>query len=136
MMTGVLGTYIVCLLSYYATQRFATIGRYATAFNDLGQEIYETHPLIIEANVQLLGGLTIWESLVLYPGAPLLILNFPLSIIISFLFAKYVIRRFGILQLMFLGFRKPKDTHPKLTFPVPEPNGNNDVELIEEVITD
>lgn len=33
---------------------------------------------------------------------------------------------------MFLGFRKPLDTHPKLTFPIPEPNGNGEVECVEE----
>lgn len=134
MITGVLGTYIVCSLSFYATQRFSFLERYATSFNNLGQEIYETHPVIIELNVQVLGGLTIWETVVLYPGAPLLILNFPLSLLFAYFFASKVISRSGYLQLMFLGFRKPLVTHPRLTFPVPEPNGNgnNDVECIEE----
>jgi fucose 4-O-acetylase-like acetyltransferase len=147
MITGVLGTYIVSLLSYYACKRFISLERYATAFNNLGQEIYETHPLIIEFNVQVLGGLTIWETVVLYPGAPLLILNFPLSILFAYFFASKVISRSEYLQLMFLGFRKPKETHPKLTFPVPVPNGDNgvdgileeeEVEVVEEIpiITD
>ena len=134
--TGVLGTYIVCLLSYYACMRFTSLDRYAGKLNNLGQEIYETHPLIIETNVQLFGGLSIWESLVIYPGVPLLILNFPLSVIISYLFASKVVNRSGILQFMFLGFRKPKDVILKPTFPVPEPNGNDNIECIEEVITD
>ncbi|TFG31066.1 acyltransferase [Candidatus Thorarchaeota archaeon] len=132
MITGVLGTYILCLLSYYACMGFPFIARYATKFNNLGQEIYETHPLIIEFNVQVLGGLAIWETLVLYPGAPLVILNFPLSLIISYLFASKIISRSGGLQLMFLGFRKPLEIHPKQTFPVPEPNGNRGVECINE----
>ncbi|MGY5857951.1 MAG: acyltransferase [Candidatus Thorarchaeota archaeon] len=136
MITGILGTYIVCLTSYYAVKRFSFLARYATRFNKLGQEIYETHPLMIELNVQVLGGLAIWETVVIYPGAPLLIINFPLSILFAYFFASKVINRSGYLQLMFLGFRKPLETHPKLTFPVPVPNGNGDkhVECIEDAI--
>lgn len=136
MVTGILGTYIVCLLSYYAGKHSSALTRYATSFNDLGQEIYETHPLIIEANVQLLGGLAIWESLTFYPGAPLVIINFPFAIIFSYLIASRIISRSSVLQLMFLGFKKKKDVHPKQTFPVPEPNGDNDVECVEEPIID
>ncbi|MHA1135746.1 MAG: acyltransferase family protein [Candidatus Thorarchaeota archaeon] len=135
MITGVLGTYIVSLLSYYACKRFVSLERYATNFNSLGQEIYETHPVIIELNVQVLGGLAIWETVVLYPGAPLLVLNFPLSILFAYFFASKVIARSEYLQIMFLGSRKPKETHPKLTFPVPVPNGDNgdhNVECIKE----
>ena len=132
MVTGVVGTYIVGLLSYYACKRFVSLERYATSFNNLGQEIYETHPLIIELNVQVLGGLAIWETLVIYPGAPLVILNFPLSILFAYFFASKVISRSEYLQIMFLGFRKPKETHPKLTFPVPIPNGDNGQEQVEQ----
>jgi len=129
MITGVLGTYIVCLFSYYATMKIPALARYATRFNNLGQEIYETHPLMIELNVQVLGGLAIWETVVLYPGAPLLIINFPLSILFAYFLSSKVISRSGYLQLMFLGFKKPRETHPKLTFPVPEPNGNGNKEV-------
>ncbi|MGY5872188.1 MAG: acyltransferase [Candidatus Thorarchaeota archaeon] len=135
MYTGILGTYIVCLLSYYAGKYSSRITRYATSFNKFGQEIYETHPLIIEVNVQLLGGLAILGSLAFYPGAPLLIINFPLAIILSYLFAHLVIRRSGALQLAFLGFRKRSETQVKLTFPVPVPNGNDDIECVEELLS-
>ena len=150
MLTGVLGTYIVCLLSFYAGKYSDRLTRYATSYNNLGQEIYEIHPLIIEANVQFLGGLVIWESLAFYLGAPLLIFNFITAIFVTYLIASQVIGRFGILQLAFVGFRKTKksyplafmgfgktkETHPKPTFPVPEPNGNNDVECVEEPISE
>ena len=144
MFTGILGTYIVCLLSYYAGKYSNRVTRYATSYNKVGQEIYEIHPLIIEANVQFLGGLLIWESLTFYPGAPLLILNFSAAIIVSYLIATQVIGRFGILQLAFMGFRKTKKSYPlpfmgfrktKEAYPKPpvfsEPNGNTDVELEE-----
>ncbi|MGY5881130.1 MAG: acyltransferase [Candidatus Thorarchaeota archaeon] len=138
MATGVLGTYIVCLLSYYAAKKFPSIARYATSYNNVGQEIYESHPLVIEFCYQTLGGLSIWyTTLNFYPPAPMVIINFPLAIIFSYLVATQLIRRSGILQLIFLGFRKPKETHPKLTFPVPVPNGDNGddgVECIEEAV--
>jgi hypothetical protein len=132
MLTGVLGTYIVVLLSFYVSRRFTTIGVLATAFNNVGQEIYETHPLIIELNVQLFGGLAILQSLAFYPDAPLLILNFPLSILFSYFFATRVVSRSGILQLMFCGFRKQKPVTPEQTIIAPEigvpihvPNANS-----------
>jgi fucose 4-O-acetylase-like acetyltransferase len=134
MVTGVLGTYIVSLLSFYALKRFTSLERYATSFNNLGQEIYENHPLMIEFNVQVLGGLAIWESLSFIPGGGMSLLNFAFSMIVSYFIASQVISRSGILQLMFLGFRKPPITFPKQTFPVPEPNGTDDIEPIEEVV--
>ncbi|MCJ7818011.1 MAG: hypothetical protein MUP60_04105, partial [Candidatus Thorarchaeota archaeon] len=134
MITGVLGTYIVCLLSFYTIKKFPSIARYATSFNKYGQEIYETHPLIIEFNYHVLGGFAIWYStLNFYPGAPLVIINFPLAIIFSYLFASKVVRKSSTLRLMFLGFRKPQEIQPKLTFPVPEPNGNKGVECVEGI---
>ena len=136
MLTGILGTYIVCLLSYYAGKSSDRLTRYATSYNNLGQEIYEIHPLLIEFNVQFFGGLLIWESLTFYPGAPLLIFNFITAIFVTYLIASQVVGRFGILQLAFTGFRKTKESHPKPTFPVPEPNGNNDVECVEEPISE
>jgi len=144
MITGVLGTYIVSLLSYYAVTKFSVLERYATKFNNLGQEIYETHPLMIELNVQLFGGLTIWSSLAFIPVGPMVVINFPLAIIFSYFIASKVISRSGILQLMFLGYRKPIVTLPKETFPVPIPNGNGEekteeleeeeIKMLEEVI--
>jgi len=136
MLTGILGTYIVCLLSYYVGKNSNRITRYATSFNNLGQEIYETHPLIIELNVQLMGSLVIWDSFTSYLITPLQILNFIFAMLFSYFIASQVISRSGVLQLMFLGFRKRKDVHPKQTFPVPEPNGNNDVECAEEPVSD
>ncbi len=132
MITGVLGTYIVSLLSYYAVLRFPAIAHYATKYNDLGQEIYETHPLMIELNYQLFGGLAFWSALAFMPVAPIVIINFPFAIIFSYLFASKVISRSGILQLMFLGYRKPIVTLPKETFPVPIPNGDGEVKPTEE----
>lgn len=134
MWTGILGTYIVCLLSYYAGKYSNRLTRYATSLNKFGQEIYEVHPLIIEFNAQFLGGLLIWESLTFYPGAPLLIFNFLAAIFVSYLIATQAIGRFGVLQLAFMGFRKTKEVYPKPTFPVPEPNGNNSVVSTEESI--
>ncbi len=136
MFTGILGTYIVCLLSFYAGKYSNRLTRYATSINKVGQEIYEVHPLIIEFNVQFLGGLAIWGALAFYPGAPLLIINFLSAIIISYLIATQVIGRFGVLQLVFMGFRKTKEAYPKPTFPVPEPNGNgnNHAESVEEPV--
>ena len=134
MLTGILGTYIVCLLSFYAGKYSNRLTRYATSYNNLGQEIYEIHPLIIEINVQFFGGLLIWESLTFFPETPLLILNFVAAIFVSYLLASQLIGRFGILQLAFMGFRKTKETYPKPTFPVPEPNGNNDVDSTEQSV--
>jgi hypothetical protein len=142
MITGILGTYIVVLLSFYAAKRFTSLGIFATAFNNVGQEIYETHPLIIELNVQLFGGLAILQSLAFYPNAPLLILNFPLSILFSYLFATKVVSRSGILQLMFLGFRKKKPVAPESTIiapeirvPIPAHNANSFVGFIGDTIS-
>jgi len=132
MITGVLGTYIVSLLSYYALFRFRSIERYAAAFNNLGQEIYETHPLMIELNVQLFGGLAIWSSLAFLPIHPMVLINFPFAILFSYIISSKVISRSGILQLMFLGYRKPIVTLPKETFPVPIPNGDGEVKPVEE----
>ena len=132
MVTGVLGTYIVSLLSYYAVLRFPAVAHYATKFNDLGQEIYETHPLMIELNAQLFGGLAFWSTLTFMPVAPIVIINFPFAIIFSYLFASKVIGKSGILQLMFLGYRKPIVSLPKETFPVPLPNGDGEVRPTEE----
>jgi len=132
MITGVLGTYIVSLLSYYALFRFRSIERYAAAFNNLGQEIYETHPLMIELNVQLFGGLAIWSSLAFLPIHPMVLINFPFAILFSYIISSKVISRSGILQLMFLGYRKPIVTLPKETFPVPIPNGDGEIKPVEE----
>jgi len=134
MITGLLGTYIVCLLSFYTIKKFPLIARLATSFNKYGQEIYEVHPLIIEFNYQVLGGFAIWYStLNFYPGAPLVIINFPLAIILSYLFASQVVRRSDTLRLMFLGFRKSREIQPKLTFPVPEPNEGRGAVCLEEI---
>jgi len=119
-LTGVIGTYMVGLLSYYACKRFISLERYAAAFNSVGQEVYEIHPLIIEINVQLFGDIALAGTLYQWPRAPLLIYNFPLAIIISYLFAIKVISRSGILQLIFLGFRKSKEETIKQSSLIPE----------------
>jgi fucose 4-O-acetylase-like acetyltransferase len=126
--TGVLGTYIVGLLAYYASNKFLSLVRYASSFNKVGQEVYEIHPLIIETNVQLFGDLALAGTLYQWPRAPLLIYNFPLAIILSYLIATRVISKSGILQMIFLGFRKPKDSPIKETFPIAESNESIDIE--------
>jgi len=137
MITGVLGTYIVCLLSFYTIKKFPLFNRLATSINKYGQEIYEFHPLIIELNYQVLGGSAIWYStLNFYPQAPLVIINFPLALIISYLFASQIVRRSGTLRLMFLGFRKSREIQPKLTFPVPEPNEGKEATCLEEIVAE
>jgi len=134
MLTGILGTYIVCLLSFYVGKHSTRLTRYATAYNKAGQEIYEVHPLIIEANVQWFGGLAIWELITFYPGALLLIFYFITTIIISYLIATQIIGRFGVLQLAFMGFRKTKDAYPKPPiFSEPELNGNNNTEESDQI---
>ena len=136
MFTGVLGTYIVCLLSYYADKKFPVIGRGATKFNKYGQEIYETHPLVIQLNYEVLGSMPIWAAIAIYPPSPLLLISFPLATILSYLWGSKVVSRSGYLQLMFLGFRRKDMTKPKLTVPVPEPDENDEAECVEDTITD
>ncbi|MHA2024375.1 MAG: acyltransferase family protein [Candidatus Thorarchaeota archaeon] len=128
MITGILGTYIVCLLSFYAGKQSGTLSRYAKSFNNIGQEVYEIHPLLIVIIWQLLGGLNIWHVF------PIEIASFAIAVLLPALFALYVIPRVGILQLAFLGLRTTETVHPKPTFPVPEPNGDNGEECFEEQV--
>ncbi|MGY5863750.1 MAG: acyltransferase [Candidatus Thorarchaeota archaeon] len=128
MITGILGTYIVCLLSFYAGKLSGTLSRYATSFNNIGQEVYEIHPLLIVIIWQLLGGLDIWLVF------PIEIASFALAIFLPSLFALYIISRVGILQVIFLGLRKTETGHPRPAFPVPEPNGDNGGECMEEQV--
>jgi len=86
--------------------------------------------------------LAIIEAIAFYPNAPLLLLNFPLSILFSYFFATKIIGRFGILQLMFLGFRKRKPVPAELTIVAPDPivtipihNANSFVGFLEDVIS-
>jgi hypothetical protein len=108
--TGVLGTYAVGVISYYLCKRIVTLVKYAEAFNNAGQEIYEIHPLIIETNVALFGDIALAGTSYVWPRAPLFIVNFPLAIILSYLIATRLIRRSRILQLIFLGVRSSKDS--------------------------
>jgi fucose 4-O-acetylase-like acetyltransferase len=125
LVTGVLGTYVVGLISDYVCKRIDRLSRMAASFNAYGQEIYEIHPLIIETSKQLFGGLAIWTVLGVYPGAPLFLLNFPLAIILSWLLASKVIPRSGALQFAFRGWRsRPKTREP--SFSVPDQNGSDD----------
>jgi hypothetical protein len=108
--TGVLGTYAVGVISFYLGKEIVSIIRYASAFNNVGQEIYEIHPLIIETNVALFGDLALAGTSYQWPRAPLFIVNFPLAIILSYLIGTRIIRRSRILQLIFLGVSTPKDS--------------------------
>ncbi|MHA1949375.1 MAG: acyltransferase family protein [Candidatus Thorarchaeota archaeon] len=136
MLSGILGTYMVCLLSFYAGKSSIRLTRVATSINAVGQEIYETHPLIGIICAQLLSGIAIFGSLTLYPGDPLVIIKFPLALLVSYFFATKVIRKFGVLQFMYLGFRKTQADQPRPTFPVPVPNGNDEVECLEEHVVE
>jgi fucose 4-O-acetylase-like acetyltransferase len=126
LVTGLLGTYVVSLASDYVCKSSTRLSRMAASFNAYGQEIYEIHPLIIEADIQLLGGLAIWNVLGVYPGAPLFLLNFPMAIVLSWVLASQVIPRSGVLQFAFRGWRsRPASREP--SFSVPEEN-NDDTE--------
>ena len=123
LVTGFLGTYALCVFSYYATEYSSRLTAAAESFNKYGQEIYEVHPLIIQANVEFLGGLPILAPLAFYPGAPLFLLNFPLAIILSYLFGRFLVSRFRVLQFIFRGWTiKPAR---ETSFSIPDPNGEN-----------
>ncbi len=108
--TGVLGTYAVGVISYYLCRRIVSLVKYAEAFNNAGQEIYEIHPLIIETNVALFGDIALAGTSYVWPRAPLFIVNFPLAVILSYLIATRLIRKSRILQLIFLGVSTPLDS--------------------------
>ena len=102
MITGVLGTHILSVLSYYFC-RHHMVPNLLSRFIKYGQEIYELHPLMIEINVQLLGGLLIWDALMIYPNNPLFIVNLLSGILVSWLIASKVISKSRILRFVFLG---------------------------------
>ncbi|MHA1948426.1 MAG: acyltransferase family protein [Candidatus Thorarchaeota archaeon] len=102
MITGVLGTYILSVLSYHACNHF-DIALKISKFNDYAQEIYELHPLMIELNVQLVGGLAIWNLFLIFPDSPLFLFNIFTAVFVSWLIASRVITKSRILQIMFLG---------------------------------
>jgi hypothetical protein len=72
-------------------------------FIKYGQEIYELHPLMIEMNVQVLGGLLIWNAFMIYPNNPLFLVNLLSGILVSWLIASKVIGKSRILRFVFLG---------------------------------
>lgn len=125
-LTGVVGTYVVGVISYYVCTKSPRLCALAARFNEFGQEVYEIHPLIIQTNIELFGGLAIWQYLTVYPGAPLFLLNFPLAILLSWILASRVIVRSGVLQFAFRGWRV-KGKPPEPSFSEVENNGNNSV---------
>jgi fucose 4-O-acetylase-like acetyltransferase len=118
--TGVLGTYVLCALSYHLSRENRVISRLAARFNKFGQEIYELHPLMIELNVQIFGGLAIWNLLIVYPGALLFLANFISALIVPYFLASQVIRRSRPLQFIFLGRSNPRGTIPQAQPEIPE----------------
>lgn len=102
MITGFLGTYIISVLAYHACSKF-DIALAISKFNNYAQEIYELHPLMIELNVQLVGGLAIWNMFLIFPDSPLFLLNIITAIFLSWLIASQLISRSRVLQIMFLG---------------------------------
>ncbi|MHA2380988.1 MAG: acyltransferase family protein [Candidatus Thorarchaeota archaeon] len=103
--TGFLGAYVLAVLSYHACNHF-DIALKISRFNDYAQEIYELHPMMIELNVQLIGGLTVWNLFVIFPDTPLFVFNLLTAVFVSWLIASKVITKSKILQFMFLGKAK------------------------------
>jgi fucose 4-O-acetylase-like acetyltransferase len=102
MVTGLLGTYVLSILSYHACNKF-NLARTVSRFNDYAQEIYELHPLMIELNVQLVGSLAVFNILVIFPDSPLFMFNVLTAVFLSWLIASKVITKSRVLQFMFLG---------------------------------
>jgi len=102
MVTGLLGTYMLSILSYHATTNF-DIARAISKFNDYSQEIYELHPMMIELNVQFVGGIALFNLVVIFPDSPLFLFNLLTAVFLSYLIASRVIKRSSVLQFMFLG---------------------------------
>ena len=102
MITGVLGTYILSVLSYHLC-RHSMVSNLLSRFIKYGQEIYELHPLMIEINVQVLGGVLVLGALVIYPNNPLFLFNLLSGVFVSWLIASKIISKSRILRFMFLG---------------------------------
>ncbi|MGQ4912489.1 MAG: acyltransferase family protein [Candidatus Thorarchaeota archaeon] len=122
--TGFLGTYVMCVLSYYISIHSRRLTAIATSFNRYGQEVYEIHPLIIETNVQLLGELTLLNAITVYPGTPLFLLNLPMAIFLSWFIGAKVVSRSSILRFVFTGrSQKPPERKPSVPISVPTEEG-------------
>ncbi|MFX1485124.1 MAG: acyltransferase [Promethearchaeota archaeon] len=102
MITGLVGTYILAILSYHACNNF-DIALTISKFNNYAQEIYELHPLMIELNVQFVSGLAIWNVFMIFPDTPLFIFNLLTALFVSWFIASKVITKSRVLQFMFLG---------------------------------
>jgi fucose 4-O-acetylase-like acetyltransferase len=120
MITGVLGTYVLCAFSYYMSKENRVFSILATRFNKYAQEIYELHPLMIELNVQVLGGLAIWNLISIYPGLLLFLVNFVSALFVPYIIASQIISRSRPLQFMFLGKGAPRVAIP-LSQPLSQP---------------
>jgi len=102
MITGILGTYILSVISYHLC-RHSMVSNLLSKFIKYGQEIYELHPLMIEINVQVLGGVLVLGVLVIYPNNPLFVINLLSGIFVSWLIASKIIGKSRILRFVFLG---------------------------------
>lgn len=102
LVTGLLGTYMLSLISFHACNNF-DIARAISRFNDYSQEIYELHPMMIEINAQLVGGIALFNLIVIFPDSPLFLFNLLTAVFLSWLIASQVIPRSRVLQVMFLG---------------------------------
>jgi fucose 4-O-acetylase-like acetyltransferase len=105
--TGVLGTYVICVLSYHISKNDLLVASLAIKLSKYGQEVYEIHPLMIEFNVQLFGGLAIISSFTIFQGIAMVFINFITALLFSYLISSRVITRSSILQIMFLGKKIP-----------------------------
>ncbi|TFG31959.1 acyltransferase [Candidatus Thorarchaeota archaeon] len=115
--TGLLGTYFLNVFSYHATKLSEKASSIALKFNKYSQEIYEVHPMIIQINIVFLGGLSIWQYVTIYPGAPLFIVNISTSILLSWIISAKIINRSRYLKFIFCGWgiieSKPTPPQPE-----------------------
>jgi fucose 4-O-acetylase-like acetyltransferase len=114
MITGVLGTYVIGVLSYHVSRQNQVISRLASSYNKFGQEIYEIHPLMIEINVQALGGLAIVTAFSVFPGTFLFLLNFISAMFVPYFLASRIIHSSRPLQIVFLGKITPRKVIPQI----------------------
>jgi fucose 4-O-acetylase-like acetyltransferase len=127
MITGLLGTYVLCAFSYYISKENGVVSILATRYNKFAQEIYELHPLMIELNVQILGGLAIWNLITIYPGLLLFLVNFVSALLVPYIIASRIISKSRLLQFIFLG-----KGAPRVAISLPRPTSQPLYPAIEE----
>ncbi|MBN2229178.1 MAG: acyltransferase [Candidatus Thorarchaeota archaeon] len=114
LLTGLLGTYCLGIISYHLSNRSSLLTKVAQRWNRFGQEIYELHPLIIEANYQFLGGLVVLNVITYYPGILLFLVNFFAAMVVTYFASSRIISKSSILRLAFLGWSSTKHVPTKI----------------------